>query len=44
MGRKGIRGLKARMGREYCISKGKPGGTVEVYRPEESEGEVTVLQ
>ena len=43
MGRGGIRGLKARVRRECCISRGAKlnrGGN----RPEESEGEVTVLQ
>ena len=44
MGRRGIRGLKARAGREWSISIGGLDCTVEVYRPEESEGEVTELQ
>ena len=32
------------MGRECCISREKPDWTVEVYRPEGTEEEVTVLQ
>ena len=38
MGRREIKGLKARVGREHCLSRGE----VEIYRPEESEGEVSV--
>ena len=38
MGKREIRGLKARVSRECCISRGGPGRTMEVYRPEESEG------
>ena len=44
MGRRGIRGLKTRVGRECSISRGLPDCTVEVYRSEESEEEVTVLR
>ena len=44
MGRRGIRGLKMRVGRECSISRGGPDCTVEVCRLEESEEEVTVLQ
>ena len=40
----GIRGLKVRVGRDCCISRGEQGRTVEVYRPEESKWEVTVSQ
>ena len=40
MGKRGIRGLKTRVGRE-CSIKGGPDCTVEVYRSEE---EVTVLR
>ena len=46
MGRRRIRGLKARVGWECCISRGRPDGpsrTVEVYKLEESSEEVTVL-
>ena len=43
-GQKGIRSLKTRMGREWSISREGPDCTVEVYRPEESKEEVTVLQ
>ena len=42
MGKKGIRGLKARVGRECCISRGEPNGAVEVYKPEESRGSHSV--
>ena len=44
MGRMGIRGLKTRVGRECCISRGGADCTVEVYMSEESEEEVTVLR
>ena len=43
MGRKGIRGLKTRVGPEHCIAQERPDGpssTVEVYKLEE---EVTVF-
>ena len=46
MGGKRIRGLKARVGWECCISRRGPDGpdsAVEVYQLEESEEEVTVL-
>ena len=43
MGRRGIRGLKTRVGRECSISKGLD-CTVEVYVSEESEERVTVLR
>ena len=45
MGKRGIGGLKARVGRECCISRRGPDGpssTVEVYKLEKPEG-VTVL-
>ena len=41
-----IRNLKARVRRERCINRGEPdgpGSTVEGYKMEESEEEVTVL-
>ena len=44
MGRGEIKNLKARLGRECCINIGGLDRTVEIYRPEESEEEVTVLQ
>ena len=37
-----IRSLKARVGRECCISRGERSRTVEVYKPEKLE--VTVSQ
>ena len=37
MGRRGIRDLKTRVGRECSISRGVPDSTVEVYVSEESE-------
>ena len=46
MGGKRIRGLKARMGCECCISRRGPDGpdrAVETYQLEESEEEATVL-
>ena len=46
MSRRGIRGLKTRVGLECYISRGGPdraSGTVEVNKLEESEEEVTVL-
>ena len=46
MGGKRIRGLKARVGREYCISReGARWASLsrETYKMEEFEGEVTVL-
>ena len=44
MGRRGIKGLKARVGRECCISReGGPDWIVKVCKLEESEKEVTVL-
>ena len=46
MGGKGIRGLKARMRCECCISRRGPDGpyqAVEVYQLEESKEEITVL-
>ena len=46
MGRRRIRGLKARVGHAYCIGKGEPdgpGSTVKVYKMEESEEEDTLL-
>ena len=46
MGGKRIRGLKARVGCECCISRRGPDGpdrAVEVYQLEESEEEDTVL-
>ena len=44
MGRRGIRGLKARVGRGCCISRGRPDWTMEVYGPEGAEEEVTALE
>ena len=44
MGRRGIRGLKTRMGRECSISRGGLNCTVEIYMSEESEEGVTVLR
>ena len=44
MGRSGIRRLKVRVRRKCSISIGGPDLTVEVYRSEESDEEVTVLQ
>ena len=44
MGRRGIRGLETRMGRECSNSRGGLDSTVEVYVLEESEGGVTVLR
>ena len=46
MGRKRIRGLKARVGWERCTSRGGsdgPGSTVEVYKMEEFKEEDTML-
>ena len=43
MGRKGIGGLKARMGCQCCISRRGPDQAVEVYQLEKSKVEVTVL-
>ena len=46
MGGKRIRGLKARVGCDCCISKGGPGGpdrAMEIYQLEEYEEEFTVL-
>ena len=43
MGRKRIRGLKARVGGSCISAGGQPDCTVKVYKPEESEEEVTVL-
>ena len=43
MGGRGIKDLKARVGRECCISRGGSDCTVKVYKLEESEKEVTVL-
>ena len=46
MGRKGITGLKVRVGWECCISRKGPDGpssTLEVYKLEESKEEVVVL-
>ena len=43
MGGERIRGLKARVGCECCISRRGPDGAVEVYQLEESEEEITVL-
>ena len=46
VGRREIRGSKASVGQECCISRGGPDGsssTVEVYMLEESEKKVTVL-
>ena len=46
MGRKRIKGLKVRVGRECSISKSStdgPSSTVELCKLEESEEEVTVL-
>ena len=46
MGRRRIRCLKARVGREYHIGRGgpdKPGSTVEVIKLEKSEKKDTVL-
>ena len=37
MGRRGIRGLESRVGRECSISRGGPDSTVEVYVSKESE-------
>ena len=42
MGKRGIRGLKTRVGRECSISRGGLGFTVEVYMSEEFEEGVTV--
>ena len=44
MGRRGIRGLETRVGRECSISRGGPDCTVEVYVSEESEEGVIVLR
>ena len=44
MGRRGIRDLKTRVGRECSISRGGPDCAVEVYSSEESEERVTVLR
>ena len=44
MGRRGISGMKTRVGRECSISKGELDCIVEVYMSEESEERVTVLQ
>ena len=38
MGRRRIRGLKTRVGRECSISRGEPDCTVEVYRSEDECG------
>ena len=43
MGRRGIRGLETRVGRECSISREGPDCTVEVYMSEESEERVTLL-
>ena len=43
-GQKGIRRLKVRVRRKCSIGSGGPDLTVEVYRSEESDEEVTVLQ
>ena len=43
MGRRGIRGLKTRAGRECSISRGKLDCAVEIYMSESEEG-VTVLR
>ena len=37
MGRRGIRGLKMRVGQKCSISRGGPDCTVEIYMSEESE-------
>ena len=44
MGRRGIRDLETRVGRECSISRGGPDCTVEVYMSGESEEVVTVLR
>ena len=44
MGRRGIRGLKMRVGRERSISRERPDFTVEVYMSEKAEEGVTVLR
>ena len=44
MGRRETRDLKTRVGRKCSISRGGPDYTVEVYKSEESEEEITVLQ
>ena len=44
MGRRGIRGLETRVGRESNISKGGPDCRGEVYMSEESEEGVKVLR
>ena len=44
MDRRGIRGLKTRMGRDCSISIGGPDCTVEIYMSKEYEEGVTVLQ
>ena len=43
MGGKRIRGLKAKVGCECCISRRGPDLAVEVYQLQKSEEEVTVL-
>ena len=44
MGKREIRGLKTRVRRKCSISRGGPDCTVEVYKSEKSEEEITVLQ
>ena len=44
MARRGIRGLKTRVGWEYKINRRGPDCTVEIYMPEESGEEATVLR
>ena len=44
MCRRGIRGLKTRVGRECSISRGGLDCTMVVYRSKESEEEITALR
>ena len=44
MGRRGIRDLETRVGRESSVSRGELDCTVEVYVSEESEEGVTVIR
>ena len=45
MGGRGIKGLKARVGRECCISRGgnRPSSTVEEYKLEKSEKDTVLV-
>ena len=44
MGRRGVRDLKTRMGRECSISRRGPDCIVKIYMSEESEEGITVLR